>query len=291
MTGSATSAGKSGTTESHGTDGLVKPATSLMVWLAIWLGAAVLIRLIPAIHGLWQPWLWLGAALLVAAIYDLWTLLREQPGLEFGRQMPSNWPVTSSVRLALDIAHRGQRRLKLVVCELFPTSIQAEAMPQSVVIAPGEQLRLHWRAKPLKRGEVTLSGCHLAWLSPLGLWWRRRTVEMEDKVRVYPNFNLVIQYGMLAGDRRLEEMGIHLTQRRGTGSDFHQLRDYRDGDTLRQVDWHATARLHKLIARDYQEERDQRVVFLLDCSRRMRAMDGTTSHFDQCLNAMLLLSH
>ncbi len=262
-----------------------------MAWLATWLGAAVLIRLIPEIHELWQPWLWLGAALLVAVIYDLWTLLREQPGLELRRQMPSNWPVTSSVRLALDIAHRGQRRLKLVVCELFPTSIQAEDMPQSVVIAPGEQLRLHWRAKPLKRGEVTLSGCHLAWLSPLGLWWRRRTVEMVDRARVYPNFNLVIQYGMLAGDRRLEEMGIHLAQRRGTGSDFHQLRDYRDGDTLRQVDWHATARLHKLIARDYQDERDQRVVFLLDCSRRMRAMDGTTSHFDQCLNAMLLLSH
>ncbi len=274
-----------------GTVGLIKPATALMAWLAAWLIGALLIRLIPTVSGLWHPWLWLGAAIFVAAIYDLWAVLREQPNFDLKRQLPSNWPVNSSVRLALDIAYRGQRHLRMIVHELYPPSIQAEEMPQTIGLAPGEQLRLHWRAKPLKRGELTLPGCHLAWLSPIGFWWRRRTVAHEDRIRVYPNFNLVIQYGMLAGDRRLDEMGIHLAQRRGTGSDFHQLRDYRDGDTLRQVDWHATARMHKLIARDYQEERDQRVVFLLDCSRRMRAMDGSMSHFDQCLNAMLLLSH
>ena len=40
--------------------------------------------------------------------------------------------------------------------------------------------------------------------------------------------------------------------------------------------------------RTYQEERDQRVVFLLDCSRRMRANGRTVEPlFDQCLNAML----
>jgi len=283
-------------TRRRGKTGLIKPATPLITWMALWLAAAALIRLAPTLHGLWQPWLWLGTALGVAAIYDLWILLREQPTLELKRQLPANWPVNSAVKLALDIACRdiasqGQRRLKLTVHELFPASIRATGMPQGIVIAPGEQHRLHWRATPLRRGEVTLPGCHLAWRSPLGLWWRRRTVSLEDRVKVYPNFNLVIQYGMLAGDRRLGEMGIHLAQRRGTGSDFHQLRDFRDGDTLRQVDWHATARMRKLIARDYQEERDQRVVFLLDCSRRMRAMDGTTSHFDQCLNAMLLLSH
>ncbi|MFU8831582.1 MAG: DUF58 domain-containing protein, partial [Wenzhouxiangella sp.] len=282
---------KPASTRQPGTVGLIKPATALMAWLATWLVGAMLIRLIPAVSGLWQPWLWLGAAVLIAAIYDLWAVVREQPDLDLKRQLPSNWPVNSSVRLALDIAYRGHRQLRLVVHELYPPSIQADDMPQSIDLAPGEQLRLHWRAKPLKRGELTLPGCHLAWLSPIGLWWRRRTVAHEDRVRVYPNFNLVIQYGMLAGDRRLDEMGIHLAQKRGTGSDFHQLRDYRDSDTLRQVDWHATARMHKLIARDYQEERDQRVVFLLDCSRRMRAMDGTTNHFDQCLNAMLLLSH
>ncbi|MCB0082482.1 MAG: DUF58 domain-containing protein, partial [Caldilineaceae bacterium] len=71
----------------------------------------------------------------------------------------------------------------------------------------------------------------------------------------------------------------------------HQLREYRQGDNLRQIDWKATSRLRKPISREYQVERDQQLIFLLDCGRRMRAEDNDINHFDQTLNAMLLLSH
>jgi len=37
--------------------------------------------------------------------------------------------------------------------------------------------------------------------------------------------------------------------------DFHQLREYRLGDSLRRIDWKATARMHRLISREYQDER------------------------------------
>jgi uncharacterized protein (DUF58 family) len=84
------------------------------------------------------------------------------------------------------------------------------------------------------------------------------------------------------------DLGLQLRQRRGEGTDFHQLRDFRVGDSLRQVDWLATARFHKPISREYQEERDQQVIFLLDCGRRMRARDGDISHFDHALNALLI---
>ena len=86
-------------------------------------------------------------------------------------------------------------------------------------------------------------------------------------------------------------MGIKLTQRRGEGLEFEQLREYRDGDTIRQIDWKATARRQALISREYQEERDQRVLFLIDSGRRMRTRDGVLSHFDHALNGMLLLAY
>ena len=80
-------------------------------------------------------------------------------------------------------------------------------------------------------------------------------------------------------------------QRRGLGQEFHQLREFRDGDTLRQIDWKATARKRTPIAREYQDERDQQILFLLDCGRRMRSQDGELSHFDHALNASLLLGY
>ena len=69
------------------------------------------------------------------------------------------------------------------------------------------------------------------------------------------------------------------------------LREYRLGDSMRQIDWKASSRAAKLISREYQDERNQQVVFLLDCGRRMGAQDGALSHFDHMLNAALLLSY
>jgi uncharacterized protein (DUF58 family) len=270
---------------------LVKPAGRLLAVLAVWLVAGLIVHLVPTVATLQPVWLWIGAGLLVIALFDLWTVINEDPDLNIERRAPGNWPLNSGVNVQLAISHHGNRSLDLLVHDLYPHWVDSEGLPRGLRLAAGEQVELNWRATARRRGFLDLEHCHLAWLSPLGLWWRRRTASVPSRIRVYPNFNLVVQYGLLAGDRRLEEMGIHLARKRGIGSDFHQLRDYRDGDSLRQIDWHATARMRKLISREYQEERDQRVVFLLDCSRRMRVMDGALSHFDQCLNAMLLLSH
>jgi uncharacterized protein (DUF58 family) len=96
---------------------------------------------------------------------------------------------------------------------------------------------------------------------------------------------------LLAMQHRDSPLGIVRRARAGTSREFHQLRDYRDGDPLAQIDWNATSRRQRLISRDYQEQRNQAVVFLLDTGRRMRAMDGALPQFDHALNAILLVSH
>ncbi|MBU2050410.1 MAG: DUF58 domain-containing protein, partial [Gammaproteobacteria bacterium] len=83
----------------------------------------------------------------------------------------------------------------------------------------------------------------------------------------------------------------HLKRRRGEGTDFHQMREYRVGDSLRQVDWKATARARKLISREYQDEKNQQLVLMIDTGRRMMASEGGLSHFDHVLNAALVVSY
>jgi uncharacterized protein (DUF58 family) len=64
---------------------------------------------------------------------------------------------------------------------------------------------------------------------------------------------------------------------------------------VRHIDRKATLRLGKPIIREFQDERDQCILLLIDCGRRMRADDRHngvgTSHFDQVLNAVMLLSY
>lgn len=127
--------------------------------------------------------------------------------------------------------------------------------------------------------------------SPWRLWVKRQLARVPGSVRIYPNFASIAGFTLHALENRIQLMGIRRRQRRGEGLEFRQLRDYQQGDMLRQIDWKATSRRGKPISREYQEERDQQVLFLLDCGRRMRALDGETAHFDHCLNALLLVAY
>jgi uncharacterized protein (DUF58 family) len=111
-----------------------------------------------------------------------------------------------------------------------------------------------------------------------------------NTVKVFPDFSKLLGHTLNATDRRSPTVGAIRKRRRGEGTDFRQLREYRQGDSQRSIDWKATARHQKPISREYQEERDQQVVFLLDTGRRMLAQDGLTTHFDHALNAVLTLA-
>ena len=143
----------------------------------------------------------------------------------------------------------------------------------------------------MRRGDAHFGRLQLEAASRFSLWRFTALCGEPASVRVYPNFSAVARYGAIEKEQDTAQVGIRLRQRRGAGLEFHQLREYREGDGMRQIDWKATSRKHQLISRDYQDERDQRVVFMLDGTRRMRARDGDLSHFDHALNAMILLSH
>ncbi|HSS27542.1 MAG TPA: DUF58 domain-containing protein, partial [Usitatibacter sp.] len=128
--------------------------------------------------------------------------------------------------------------------------------------------------------------------SPFGLWQWPLRVGPAQVLRCYPDFAELADYALFATENRLSRIGVLQRRRRGEGLEFHQLRDFREGDAPRQIDWKATSRRGSLIAREYQDERDQHIVFLIDCGRRMMARDGESmSHFDQVLNAVLLLAY
>jgi uncharacterized protein (DUF58 family) len=161
--------------------------------------------------------------------------------------------------------------------------------------AAGRSLTLSYRLTPQRRGVVSFAPAQLRLRSALGLCELLvRTGEPQTR-RVFPDFAQVARYAWLAGDQRLAEIGVKSARQRGEGTDFKQLAEYRTGDAVRHIDWKATLRSQRPIIREYQDERDQNVILLIDCGRRMRAdesQDGIgRTHFDQVLNAALLLAY
>ena len=63
---------------------------------------------------------------------------------------------------------------------------------------------------------------------------------------------------------------------RGSGIEFDRVREYVEGDPQRAVDWNVTARVGRPFVREYVDERELTVLFLLDLSA---SMAGGFSHW------------
>ena len=164
-------------------------------------------------------------------------------------------------------------------------------LPASVVLIPEKTSTVKYAIKVLERGPFSIATCYVKVPSPLGLWDSQYTASLESHIKVYPDFSAITAFTILATDNHTSQIGIKRKPRRGEGLEFLQLRDYRQGDSLRQIDWNSTARRNKLISKEYQDERDQHIVLLIDSGRRMRAKDDELVHFDHSLNALLLVSY
>src|SRR5436190_466241 len=61
-------------------------------------------------------------------------------------------------------------------------------------------------------------------------------------------------------------VGAYLSQFKGRGLDFEELRDYVPGDDVRDIDWNVTRRMGRPFVRRHREERDLTVVLAIDIS-------------------------
>jgi len=69
-------------------------------------------------------------------------------------------------------------------------------------------------------------------------------------------------------------VGLHKSRTRGRGLNFEELRQYRLGDDIRQMDWKVTNRTGKPHVRVYSEERERRVMLVVD--QRSAMLFGST---------------
>ncbi len=262
------------------------PNPPLLWATAVWLALALAAVPWPEVLPVWQG---AGLALLIIALAD-WLAARPLRGrIRAEREVPHALPVGS--RQAVHLRLHSPVALSGIAYDRHPAAFAAEALPLAFTIAAGGWWRGTYRLAINQRGLQRFAGIDLRLFSPLRLWQLPETLAVTGEVRVYPDFARITQYTLLATDHRLSQIGVLRRRRRGEGMEFHQLRDYRQEDSPRQIDWKASSRMGRLISREYQDERDQQIVFLLDCGARMRAKDGDLSHFDHTLNALLLLAY
>lgn len=160
-------------------------------------------------------------------------------------------------------------------------------LPGRFEIPPRGRAELRYEITPTRRGKRALRAVTVRYALPLGLLARQERVVVPQDIDVYPDVHAARELEMLRRQGR-EDARLGSLRVRGGDTEFERLRPWQRGDEVKHVDWRASARRGELVARQYQAESNQNVVFALDVGRGMRGeSDGLTS-VDHALAAALL---
>lgn len=239
----------------------------------------------------------LGVALLlvggVAALWARWSLRR----VHYERRIPED-RAFSGERVPVTLSITNRKPLALSWVEVHD-SIPAEMTDaESGVRAPAsDTVAVDWRtaAGPYERvsrelsvraparGVYRLGPARIRSGDPFGLYDDQRTDEERSRIIVYP--------------RTLDLDGLRLPSRRPLGevaggipvfedpSRIAGIRDYRPGDSLRRIDWKATARTGTMHARVYEPTSSRQVLICLNTQTVVPAWAGTvTAHLEHAIS-------
>ncbi|MCI0574069.1 MAG: DUF58 domain-containing protein [Myxococcaceae bacterium] len=240
------------------------------------------------LRGLWPVLLGVDAVLLTLAALDL--VLARRVQLEVRRVLPARLSVGQPNKVELDLVHRSTRRVHARVRDDVPSDFTSDSEDLRTMLAPESRSHLVYRVTPKRRGRFHFGDLHVRVLGPLGLVWHERTHPARAPLSVYPDLRGASRLLLSGAALDLVNLGLRKLRQDGQGSEFARLRDYAQGDSVREVSWKATARRGRPVTRVMESERSQSVLICVDAGRSMAArVDGLTK-LDHAVNAALYLA-
>ena len=189
--------------------------------------------------------------------------------VEISREMGSKFSLGVVNVVTLKIINRSRHQLRLRIKDDFPDEFLYEQVLHDCRVSPMQHSDVVYRLTPLRRGIYQFVDIHLQCWGVLGLIVRRRRVPAAMEIKVYPNLQAVRQYELLVKRGMLHQIGLKNSRQFGEGTEMERLREYSPDDDFRRIDWNATARQRKPIVREFETERSQDVMILLDTGRLM----------------------
>ncbi len=257
------------------------PTTLTMCLVAVGIGVAAL-------------WGWKGVIVLDLGILVL-CVLDSTIGFRGGeihaeRICPRHFSHGMDHAIEILLNNAGQSRRRVQVRDQTP--VGWEAAPVLKTVIPGRSsLNLTYPVVTPQRGEYRFGDLFLRVEGPLGLILRPIRFQAAEEVKVYPRLQ-PFGYPDLATYRRVAyHWGRRPTRWRGEGREFESLREYMEGDDPRKIHWKATARFDRPIVQEYQTEKNQIVMVMLDVGRLMGAVSEGKTKLDHALEAGVQLAH
>lgn len=237
----------------------------------IWLLVAGLVLALP---GFWLTnlafsMLFWDALVLAAAFFD-WIRLPAAERVTVERSWSNAPSLASRTEIEIAVEQSGGTILDCRIVDDLPEALVGVPATHSLRVWPRVRAKLRYSIEPRDRGDVTTGSVYIRYRSMLGLVDKWAMAALEQTLRVYPALRQGEDQEIFLARGRQIDLQLRQVRERGLGRDFESLREYLEGDDLRDICWTATARRGQLITRRYQMERSQAVWIVLDAGRLLQ---------------------
>jgi uncharacterized protein (DUF58 family) len=263
--------------------GFTKRTLLLLLLGTLWFVPAFFVR-----RFAWGVVVW-DATVLLFALIDGW-LLPAPRLIEATRSWISAVALGSASEVELSVLQRGRRLLLCRMMDDLPAAFLQAPQWLELTCYPGIPATLRYAFTPRQRGDHRAGKLYVRYRSPIGLLERWSAADLTQTVRIYPATRTTQEQNLFLARNRQLELQLRKQRQRGLGRDFETLRDYLDGDDLRDVCWKASARRGALITKQYQTERSQAVWLLIDAGRLLQARVGAHTKLDYATATALAMS-
>ena len=218
-------------------------------------------------------------------------LYRSKKGIFARREAPERLSNGDENPLSIYLENHYDFPVQIQIIDEIPFQFQKRDLMFRTTLKVAETQILEYTLRPTKRGEYSFGAVNVYVKSPIKLLKRRYQFSQDKMVVVYPSFLQMRAYELMAISNRLTELGIKKIRKIGQSQEFEQIRQYVQGDDVRNINWKATARRNDLMVNAYQEEKSQNVYCLIDKGRVMQMPFDGLSLLDYAINATLVVSN
>lgn len=262
---------------------LTRRTLLLLLLGTLWLVPAFFVR-----NFIWGVLAWDATILLFALVDGL--RLPAPRLLEATRKWTSAPALGTQTEVALSICQHGGRSLVCRVMDDLPAAFLEAPAWWQVACSADEPATVGYSFMPRTRGDHPAGRLYLRYRSTLGLLERWSSADLRQTVRIYPASGSAQDQSLFLARTRQLELQLRKQRQRGLGREFETLREYLEGDDLRDVCWKASARRGGLITKQYQTERSQAVWLLVDAGRLLQGRVGPYTKLDYATATALAMS-
>jgi uncharacterized protein (DUF58 family) len=239
----------------------------------------------------WYSALLFLAILLVGTVVDCFLLFGKKMPIQAARITNKRWDLGEHNEVVLQLANDSINPLRVNIIDEVPAAFQWRDFSLETQLRGQEEKQLHYRLKPLHRGEFQFGNLNVFISSRLSLLQRRIIIDQKETIKVYPTSQILRNQQINALGQRDSLIGVKKIRKLGHSLEFDQIREYVFGDDVRTINWNATARKAALMVNTFTDIRSQQIYCIIDKGRTMKMPFEGMALVDYAIKATLVFAN